>query len=133
MKNLKIVLYAVIPAIVLILLGLSFMPSKLKIEENTIKFSGIFGVEIPIENIEDVQLLDSIPTYSKVMGMNAGRYNKGTFNVGKWGRCKLIFQSRKPPFLLIKHKKHKKLLVNYSDKKETEAVYSKIREELKRH
>ena len=102
-------------------------PSKAVISNDTVQFSGMYGFEINIANIENVELSKKIPTINlRTNGFSFGHIHKGTFNLDKFGKTRLLLHSDKPPYLIISRKDRNKIIINFKDKTETREIYKKI-------
>ena len=57
--------------------------------------------EIPLDEITDVQLLDTLPPASRTWGTGLSNLLKGSFSVKGYGPCTLCLNPENPPFLLV--------------------------------
>jgi len=131
-KNKKTKLtYFVLGLVILFVIGIityGFIPSKTIFNNDTIRFSGMYGFEINITEIKNVELTDKIPTINmRTNGFSFGTIKKGYFNLDKFGKSRLLVQSDIPLFLIISNSNGKKTIINYKDIKETEQIYEKIK------
>ena len=60
-------------------------------------------------------------------GVSVGYTNKGHFVLESWGKCRLLLNSNKPPFLIITKNNGGKIIVNYKEQTETEDTYRQIK------
>lgn len=107
------------------------IPSKMVLQNDTIGFTGMYSIEIPINEIENVILTDNLPTITmRTNGFSLGTIKKGYFNTDEFGNIHLLLQSNNPPFLNISKNNGKKTIVNFSNKEETEKIYSTIQKTI---
>jgi hypothetical protein len=105
----------------------SSMPTKIIMNEEMIQFTGSYGFDLNISDIESVESVDVIPSITmKMNGFNAGYVKKGRFRLESWGVCRLFVTSNKPPYLIISKKYGEKIIVNYKEKTKTEVTYQQI-------
>ena len=57
--------------------------------------------EIPLNEITDVQLLNTLPPASRTWGTGLSNLLKGSFSVKGYGPCTLCLNPENPPFLLV--------------------------------
>jgi hypothetical protein len=131
-KNKKTKLtYFIIGLVILFVIGLityGFIPSKTIFNNDTIRFSGMYGFEINITEIENVELIDKIPTINiRTNGFSFGTIKKGYFNLDKIGKSRLLVHSDMPPYLILSKNNGDKIIINFKDKIKTEKTYNKIK------
>lgn len=103
-------------------------PTEIKINNESVITTGMYGVEIPIKNIKEVQLIAQLPEISKrVNGFSFGSIKKGNFKLNDYGKCKLYLQSDSSPYLIITEKNGERTILNHTDKKETETEFKKLK------
>ncbi|MGI6572607.1 MAG: DUF3784 domain-containing protein [Fermentimonas sp.] len=129
-KNSKMA-YFILGLVFLFVIGLityGFIPSKTIYGDNTIKFSGMYGFEIGIGEIEHVELSDKLPTItSRSNGFSFGNIKKGFFNLDEFGKNRLLIHSDLAPYLIMTKNSGDKIIINFKDKIETEETYNKIK------
>lgn len=120
--------YYILGIVAVFSLGLivyGFIPSKAYISDNTILFSGMYGVEIKLTDIENIELSKKIPAIKlRTNGLSFGHIQKGTFELEKYGKCKLLLHSDKPPYLIISKYEGHKTIINFKDKVVTQDLYN---------
>jgi len=121
-----------IPGLVILfvtgLITYGFIPSKTIFNDKTIRFSGMYGFETKITEIENVELTDNLPLIKlRTNGFSFGSIKKGTFNLDKYGKSRLLINSNTPPFLIISKKNDEKIFINLKNKNDTEMIYTKIK------
>ncbi|MGL4451231.1 MAG: DUF3784 domain-containing protein [Sarcina sp.] len=72
--------------IILFVLIYSFGPINIETNEKGLEVEGHF---IEYENIEEFNMLETLPKSKKVLGSSIGTFNKGDFEVEGHGECKL--------------------------------------------
>jgi len=107
------------------------IPSKMVLQSNSIVFTGMYGIEIPANEIENIIITHSFPTITmRTNGFSSGTIKKGYFDTKEFGNILLLIHSNKPPYLIISKINGKKTIVNFRDKEETEIIYSKIQKAI---
>ena len=122
--------YSIVGSVFLFVIGLityGFIPSKTVYGNDTIRFSGMYGFEISIGEIEKVELSDKLPTIKiRTNGFSFGSIKKGFFNLEKFGKSRLLIHSDLAPYLILSKNSGDKIIINFKDKIETEKTYEKI-------
>lgn len=94
--------------------------------------SMLYGYEFLVEDIQNLELIDTIPEGSKTNGAATDRYARGNFSLENYGKTKLYVFKKKPPFILIKLKD---LYIIYNEKEpeKTKALYDELLNQMKRN
>ena len=88
----------------------------------------MYGFEISIGEIENVELSDKLPTIKlRTNGFSLGNIKKGFFNLDKFGKSRLLIHSDLAPYLILTKNNKDKIIINFKDKIETEKTYEKIK------
>jgi hypothetical protein len=104
----------------------SSQPSVIKATPQQIHVSGMYGITQPMENIQEVKLLDNIPPVQyKSNGFGLGNVRKGKFHLKDWGEGRLFLHSDTPPFIYLKTT-DSYMLINYKDSGQTNEVYQQL-------
>jgi len=104
------------------------VPTKTIINNDKIRFTGIYGFELRKTDISGVELSDKIPKITlRTNGFSFGGSKKGTFRLNEFGKCKLFLQSDKGPFLIISGKNGEITIINHKNIKVTEENFSRIK------
>jgi hypothetical protein len=132
-KNKKTKLtYFILGLVIAFVMGLityGFIPSKTILNNDSIRFTGIYGFEIYVSDIKSVELTDKIPTINlRTNGFSFRAVKKGTFNLDKFGKSRLLIHSDMPPYLIISKNNGDKIIINLKDKTETAKVYNEIKQ-----
>ncbi|MGI6323124.1 MAG: DUF3784 domain-containing protein [Bacteroidales bacterium] len=129
-KNYKLI-YFITGLTFLFVIGLityGFIPSKTIYGDDTIRFSGMYGFEISISDIENIELSDKLPTIKiRTNGFSFGNVKKGFFNLDKYGKSRLLIHSDLAPYLILSKNNGDKIIINFKDRIETEKTYDKIK------
>lgn len=123
--------YFILVLVFLFVIGLmtyGFIQSKTIYGSDTIRFSGMYGFEISISEIDNVELSDTLPTIKlRTNGFSFGSVKKGFFNLDKLGKSRLIIHSDNAPYLTISKNNGDRIIINFKDRIETEKIYNKLK------
>ena len=112
--------------IVAVVLILSFRPTKISVEEEHIKISGMYGREIPIADIVSVELLDEMPPIAmRTNGSDTGKQAKGHFRFRNGESC-MLFIHKQAPYIQLRTTNDLYYL-NLSDKEQTVELFETIK------
>ncbi|MBA3986584.1 MAG: DUF3784 domain-containing protein [Flavobacteriales bacterium] len=115
------------------LIAYAFFPTQVQYDSDTVKFTGMYGTEIIVAEIENIQSTGKRPGIkARTNGFSLGRVQKGFFSIDGLGRCRLLFNSRNPPYLIISQTNGDITIINFKDKTETETAYNRIKTLLDR-
>ena len=122
--------YFILGLVFLFVIGLltyGFIPSKITYSNDTIRFSGMYGFELSLTEIDTVELSDILPEIKiRTNGFSFGPVKKGFFKLDKFGKTRLLIHSDAAPYLTIFKSNGDKIIVNSKDRVETERIYGKI-------
>lgn len=122
--GIALLLIVTVGVLVLLLVGLK--NDRLTIDADHLKISGMYSVNMPVEEIESVTLLDTLPEIRlKTNGFATGPIKKGYFILKNRGTAKLILNSPDGPFILITPKNDQPIYYSLNAS-ENEAIYQKI-------
>jgi hypothetical protein len=117
-----------VTAFVIGLITYGYVPSRAVISNDTIRLTGMYGLEMSASEIDNIELTDIIPTIKmRTNGFSFGVVNKGFFNLEKFGRTRLLINSDKPPFMIISKSDSDKIIINLRDKTKTEQIFNEIK------
>jgi hypothetical protein len=123
--------YFILGLVFLFVIGIityGFIPSKVTYLDDSIRFTGMYGLEISIGDIENVELSDELPTIKlRTNGFSFGSIKKGVFNLDKFGKSRLLIHSDLAPYLILTKNNEEKVIINFKEKNETEKIYEKIK------
>ena len=124
-------IYFILGFVIVLVIGLityGYMPSKAKITNDHITFTGMYGFTMHVSEIDTIELSDTIPTIKmRTNGFSSGAVNKGFFNLDTFGKTRLLIHSDNTPFLIISKSNSDKIIINYKDKAKTEQVFEEIK------
>ncbi|WP_055667036.1 PH domain-containing protein [Desnuesiella massiliensis] len=124
----------VIILLVIVLVGSTVFFSKLKVTDEGIKNSGMYGVDLKYSDIEEVKLQEELPkNLIRSNGINLGSIYIGKFKSMDSEKLKLFVYSSKGPFIYIKPKSkdYNYIIINFKQKQETENVFKQISDKIK--
>lgn len=100
-KNMDFIIIALIASLALLLLyqGINM---DYKVEGGVINIEWFTGVDIPLADVEEVKVLDSLPDMQKIIGIEMGNIRQGTYSLEGIGRVKLYARNIKRKLVLIK-------------------------------
>lgn len=111
---------------VVLVLALSFRPTKITVGEENVKISGLYGREIPIADIVSVELLDEMPPIAmRTNGSDTGRQAKGHFRFSNGDHC-MLFIHKQAPYIQMRTTNDLYYL-NLSDKEKTVELFETLK------
>lgn len=134
-KGIRSKLKKIVVAFVLVFaiggIGYGLIPSSVHFYEDSVEFTGKYGIEIHFAAIERVQLTGKRPDIrGRTNGLSLGSVKKGFFNVDEFGNSRLLIHSNKGPYLIISKTDDKDIIINFKDEAETERTYQRIRDKI---
>lgn len=110
------------------LITYGFIPTKTIYGNNTIRFTGMYGFEVSMDEIANVELSDTLPTIkTRTNGFSLGATKKGFFNLDNFGKSRLLIHSNIAPYLILSKTNKAKVIISFKDKNKTEKLHDKIR------
>jgi len=104
--------------------------SKVEVEGDNLKVSGIYGINVNISEIVEASLKDDLPeNMKKNNGIDFFNIKYiGKFSSDDLGKINMYVYSNKGPYLYItlNSGEYNHIIVAYKDKKQTEALYQNI-------
>lgn len=111
---------------VFILLFIPYQETEIKISENKLIISGVYGEELSLDQIENVLILNQLPPiHLKTNGFAMSSLKKGWFKLSDGSKAKLMIDDNKPPFLQITTKQNYLIIIGISNVDE-ELLYQEI-------
>lgn len=106
--------------------------AELNLEDGELVGTHLYSsYEIPLEEIQEVQLLEELPgDLSKIAGTSMDSVKKGAFKSRELGRMKLCLDPREAPYLLLTLEDGSLYLLGSSNKEETLESYEEVQEAL---
>ena len=109
------------------LIAYGFIPSKVILSKDSVQFSGMYGIEIKVAEIDNVKLVNNLPEIKmRTSGFSFGTVKKGFFDLNEFGKCRLLIHSENPPYLIISKGNGEKTIINFKEKSVTESTYTEI-------
>ena len=113
-----------------ILLHFSSQPAEYTFENGILKISGMYGQQVTVYEITELEIKDSIPeVLMKTNGSGLGTMLKGYFRLEYIGEAKLFVDVSKKPFIYIKSNNSKLIILNCEENGKTLELYNKLSEE----
>lgn len=108
--------------------------SKVSVGANTLKASGIYGINVSLDDIQEITLQETLPkNFYRVNGIDwLGGVHIGNFKAENMPRIKAFVKSEKSLFIYIKTKDDLYMIFNEKDKTQTENLYKEIRSKVKK-
>lgn len=126
-KWLPTIFLGVIFIFVISLIGYGIMPTKIIINNNSLKITGQYGITTPIDQIEKCELLEKLPRITtKTKGMAMSNIRKGHFKMDNFGKCRLILTLKNPPYIFVELKNGDKIIFNSSDSTSTKEHFKSL-------
>jgi hypothetical protein len=138
MKTSSKVVVAIIVVLLLALFG--FIGSKVykeaqpvivNIEQGSLHIDGSYGQNIPIDDIVEIQLIDSLPEIQRrTNGSETGYMLRGHFQLSEIGQAMLYLDRQNPPFIYLATSEQK-VYLNGASPQETRELFAALSEEIK--
>ena len=103
-------------------------PTSIRINQNQLTFTGMFGTTRSIDSFTGVKLTDSLPQISRRLnGLSVGGINKGRFQLNSGGSCLMYLSSNDSPYIVFVEKSGREIFYN---SRNSEMTYEMFRELL---
>ena len=123
---LPIGIVAVTLIFVAVLMFFSSQATKVTFLEEGLQIHGMYGEVYVWNSIEDVILMEELPTIvMRTNGSALGSNLKGYFRTEEYGSVKLFVNTQKPPFIYL-HTAERITIFNMETSEQTEATYDEI-------
>lgn len=97
------------------------------VSAENIKVTGMYGTQIPLNEIKNVSLKEGIPNVlRKTSGLDNGKILKGNFDTLQYGKVKLFLNIKQNTYVLIYTRGGQYYLINFSDGQRTKDLYQNI-------
>lgn len=127
-SKLKNVIGIGVIALVAVMIGYGLIPTKYEINNDRVKFTGQYGTEIKVSDIDSVTIIDKMPSIkARTNGLDLGPIRKGFFSIEDQGKCRLFLHSFHGPCVKISTKDQETIFVNFKNREKTELVYLAIK------
>jgi hypothetical protein len=108
----------------------AYIEPSVIVDNEQIRITGIYGERIPIEQVKQVFLADTLPNIGmRTNGISTGTINKGYFHSRSLERSVklLLHGSSKPVLYIIYGDNDKHVILNFRNRKKTQKVYEKLK------
>ena len=103
--------YVVAISVLTIAYGMN--PATIKIKEDKLIFTGMYGTSRTLEEITGICLIDSLPDIGlRLNGLSIGGISKGWFKLKDGGNCLLLLSSHSKPYIMFKENTGKEIFFN---------------------
>lgn len=123
----KMVFTLVILVAVVIIFFVGGRPAHVEVSSERVTISGMYGTEIPVHEITQLELRDALPrVISRTNGMDLfGTSRRGMFNMEELGRTRLFSFSSEGPYVVFKTAEEW-VVINYKDTQETRSLFANL-------
>jgi len=98
--------------------------------EDSFEIKGMYGEEVPYEEIVSVELLEHLPAITmRTNGSAVGPKLRGHFNTREYGAVKLFLDKSRPPYIYIETTK-RRFVMNLQDKSKTSEFYELLKSKI---
>lgn len=105
----------------------------LSIDNNIVKINApTYGTKFDIDDIEEVAMLDNIPSGIRTNGVGASTYNLGNFSINGYGKCKLYVYFENKNCISIKLKDNSYIFFNDKSNDKTLKYYGELEKVLEK-
>lgn len=106
-------------------------PSTVKIKQNEIVFTGMFGTSKSLNSLISMRLSDSLPHISRRLnGLSIGGINKGKFSMENGNTCLMFLSSTHSPYIVFQDKDGREIFYNARSKDETIELYQQLSDKI---
>lgn len=129
MRFIGTLVVALVAALILGQMYLHGRPPSIELGDGRLTVgSGFYGADIPIGEIQTVQLIDTLPgIQARTNGYAAGGVLRGYFRLETWGTGKLFINRNRPPYVAVRTRDNTFVVVNFDDAARTRELYSRLR------
>ncbi len=125
----------IVPFVILIIVGVLLFsmaqPTEVSVNDKGIKIHGLYGETYTWDSIEDVKLIEKLPTIERrINGAQIGAYLKGYFRTREYGTIKLFANTKKPPFVYLKTD-DRIAIFNLGTENETQEIFKELEVNIK--
>ncbi len=105
----------------------SLKEPRIEIENNQLTVSGLYGKEITLSSIEQVELLDALPSVEmRTNGFSLAHVHKGYFRLAGIPKALFFLQSNTPPYLVIHLSGEPPVFINRKSSEETQSLFNQL-------
>lgn len=118
-------------AIAAFILFAVFTPRHAEIDGGALHFKHLFtSFDVPLGDIASVELLESVPSLSKVTGIGVYFLSEGTYDADGYGRCTISLNQSKPPFIAVTDYNGESWLFSLNNQDATREFYVELAAEI---
>lgn len=129
-SNNRKVLYIILAISLTFMIGSTLFgsyPAKTIITADSIKFTGMYGLELNPDQIEKVEVIQQIPKILKrTNGFSFLTTRKGYFELADLGQCRLLLHSNNSPYMIISKRNGEQIIFNAENSAKTLEVSNSI-------
>lgn len=104
-------------------------PAEFSLNDGILKISGMYGREIPVASIKNLEIRDTIPEIlTKTNGSSIGTMCKGYFKVKDLGTAILFADTSIKPFIYLDGD-FQTIILNYGDSVKTRELFDRLQKE----
>ncbi len=133
-RNLATILISSAALFVSITLIRDSKPASISIEGDILVIEGSYGTATPLEQIESVELLTTLPKIAaRVNGLDTGVYLRGNFRFkdSEMGICRIFVKPHCSPYVYVKRAEGKDIIFNTPDSITTLKLYKQLEHKIK--
>ena len=101
---------------------------EVKVGEESVKISGMYGREIPVSEIVTVELLEKLPPMQRINGSDVGKYMKGHFQLKNGEKC-MVYICTEAPYIELRTA-NDLYYFNTSKKEKTMELFEELKNKL---
>ena len=115
-------------AVIAAFMAYGMNPATIKIKDDRLVFTGMYGITRTFGEIAGVRLVDSLPDITlRLNGLSIGGISKGWFKLKEGGNCLLLLSSRSKPYIVFTERTGKEIFFNSTNGEITETLYQELR------
>ena len=103
----------------------------LNVDNNIVKINApTYGTEFNIDDIQEISMINKLPSGIRTKGVGASTYNLGNFSINDYGQSKLYIYFENPNCISIKLKNNTYIFFNSKSNDETLEYYNELQKAL---
>ena len=115
-------------AVIAAFMAYGMNPATIKIKDDRLVFTGMYGITRTFGEIAGVRLVDSLPDITlRLNGLSIGGISKGLFKLKEGGNCLLLLSSRSKPYIVFTERTGKEIFFNSTNGEITETLYQELK------
>jgi hypothetical protein len=129
-RRIRFITAAIVAVTVALILGQVYVhsrPPSVEVSGETFSTgSGFYGLEVPLSEIQSVELVETLPRIqSRTNGFAAGGLLRGNFRLEGWGSGRLFINRHSPPYVVARMRETF-VVVNFADPAATRDLYERL-------